>query len=49
MLEPRENEGNNLFLLRWTARIFAIACLAILFLFIFGESTDWSKKYLPTR
>jgi hypothetical protein len=43
MLEPRKYEDDNLFMLRWTARIFAIACLAILFLFIFGESSDWSK------
>ena len=43
MLEPREYEDNNLFMMRWTARIFAIACLAVLFLFIFRESSDWSK------
>jgi|SRR5688572_17519301 len=43
MFEPREHEDNNLFMLRWTARIFAAACLAILFLFIFSESSDWSK------
>lgn len=43
MFEPRKNEDNNLFMLRMTARIFAIACLAVLFLFIFGESSDWSK------
>ena len=43
MFEPRKYEDKNLFMLRWTARIFAAACLAILFLFIFGENSDWSK------
>ena len=43
MFEPRVHEDNNLFILRWTARLFGAACLAILLLFIFGEDFDWSK------
>lgn len=40
MFERRENEDDNLFRLRLTARVFAAACLAILFLFTLGENLD---------
>lgn len=44
MFEMKKYEDDNFYMLRWTARIFAIACLAILSLFIFGESIEyWSK------
>lgn len=44
MLEKREYEDDNFFMLRLTARVFAVACLAILFLIIQGEdSYNWLK------
>ena len=43
MFEAKKGEDKNFYGLRWTARILSAICLIILLLFIFGESSDWSK------
>ena len=40
MFDRRKYEDENLYMLRVTARVFAAACLTILFLFILGENLD---------
>jgi hypothetical protein len=40
MFEPKQHENTFLFLLRWAARLAAIVCLAIVFLFFFGEGIN---------
>ena len=44
MFIQRKYEDENFYMLRLTARVFAVACLAILFLLILGENLDhWLK------
>jgi hypothetical protein len=43
MFETKIIENDKLYLLRLSARILAVACLAILLLFLFGENLVWSK------
>lgn len=41
MFEQRQHENTFLFILRWTARLASVVCLAIIFLFFVGEGFDY--------
>ena len=44
MFNRRNYEDENFYMLRLTARVFAVACLALLFLLILGENLDYWLK-----